>query len=48
MGEEWSVGDIIHVRVNGVLVDRGKVLAVIQRGIYQIGWEHGPFKQRRV
>jgi hypothetical protein len=39
--ERFNVGDVIGFYVNGVLQDRGRVLEVIQPGIYRIGWERG-------
>jgi hypothetical protein len=41
---QWQVGDILEIRLQGQLIDRGIVQEIILNNIYRLDLESGPFE----
>jgi hypothetical protein len=41
---QWQVGDILEIRLQGQLIDRGVVQEIILNNIYRLDLESGPFE----
>jgi hypothetical protein len=41
---QWQIGDILEIRLQGQLIDRGVVQEIILNNIYRLDLESGPFE----
>ena len=41
---QWQVGDMLEIRLQGQLIDRGVVQEIILNNIYRLDLESGPFE----
>jgi len=44
---QWKVGDVLEIRIDGKLMDRGRVQEIVQEGVFRLDLESGPFTVHR-